>query len=146
MTTFVTLDDIEAKTSLSSSASSVGAARRFVRDVLTSRHGSEQVVDISELLTSEIVTNAIIHAVSGPVLVVRITRGRVRIEVQDTSPAVPVRQFAGPMASSGRGMAIVDELARDWGVEHVPQGKRVWFELPFTTAPRPFWKRGEAAT
>jgi anti-sigma regulatory factor (Ser/Thr protein kinase) len=114
--------------------------------VLTSRHGSEQLVDTSELLTSEIVTNAIVHAASGPDLVVRITRGRVRIEVQDTSPAVPVRQFAGLMAPSGRGMAIVDELARDWGVEHVPQGKRVWFELPFTTSPRPFWKRGEPAT
>ena len=114
-----------------------------MRDVLTNRHGSDNLVDTVELLTSEVVTNAIVHAASGPVLLVRISRGRVRIEVQDTSPAVPVRQYAGPLASSGRGMAIVDELARDWGVEHVPQGKRVWFELPFTAAPRPFWKRGD---
>jgi len=117
-----------------------------VRDVLTSRHGSEHLVDTAELLTSEIVTNAIIHAASGPELVVRISGGRVRVEVQDISPAVPVRQFAGPLSPSGRGMAIVDELARDWGVEHVPQGKRVWFELPFTTSPRPFWRRGDPST
>ena len=123
---------------------SVGAARRFVRDVLMSRQVPDGVVDTVELLTSEVVTNAIVHADSGPVLVVRILRGRVRVEVQDTSPSVPVRRFVGPMAPSGRGMAIVDELSRDWGVEHVPQGKRVWFELPFTTAPRPFWKRGSA--
>lgn len=111
-----------------------------------SRHGSEQVVDQVVLLTSELVTNAIVHAMSGPVLEVRIERGRVRVAVQDTSPAVPVRQFAGAMASSGRGMAIVDRLARDWGVDHVPQGKRVWFELAFTTSPRPFWRPGDVGT
>jgi anti-sigma regulatory factor (Ser/Thr protein kinase) len=110
--------------------------------VLTNRDASPLVVETAELLTSEVVTNAIVHAASGPDLVVRIARSRVRVEVQDTSPSVPARQYAGPLSTSGRGMAIVDDLAKDWGVEHVPEGKRVWFELAFSTSPRPFWRRG----
>ena len=44
-----------------------------------------------------------------------------------------------PYSPSGRGMAIVDELAGDWGVEHIPEGKRVWFEVPLTTLQRVSW-------
>ncbi|MGH9277854.1 MAG: ATP-binding protein [Acidimicrobiales bacterium] len=125
---------IETKTTLSPSPSSVGAARRFVRDVLTSRQVGEQVVETVTLLTSEVVTNAIIHAGAGPELVVRLTRGRVRVEVHDTVSSVPSRIREDLFSLSGRGMAIVDELARDWGVEHVPEGKRVWFEVAVAVA------------
>jgi anti-sigma regulatory factor (Ser/Thr protein kinase) len=99
------------------------------------------VVETVELLTSELVTNAIVHARSSPELVVRLTHERVRVEVHDFSSAVPVRRDIDPYETSGRGLAIVDELARDWGVEHVPRGKRVWFEVPVTGAPAPVWTR-----
>jgi anti-sigma regulatory factor (Ser/Thr protein kinase) len=120
---------IETKTTLSPYPTSVGAARRFVRDVLSSRRVVDDVVETVELLTSEVVTNAIVHAGSAPELVVRVRRDRVRVEVNDKSPAVPVVRVVDPAAVSGRGMVIVEELAGAWGVEHIPRGKRVWFEV-----------------
>jgi anti-sigma regulatory factor (Ser/Thr protein kinase) len=120
---------IETKTTLSAHPSSVGSARRFVRDVLMSRQVGDPVVETVTLLTSEVVTNALVHAGSGPELVVRLQRGAVRVEVHDEGPAVPVRRVIDLEAASGRDMAIVDELAHTWGVEHIPTGKRVWFEV-----------------
>ena len=139
---------VETKTKLSACPSSVGAARRFVRDVLCSRNISDRVTDTVVLLTSEVVTNALVHAAdslrngAGPQLIVRVLPSRVRVEVHDPALAVPVRRFPPPLAASGRGIAIVDQLAKDWGVEHAARGKRVWFEVPVATAPLPFWSRG----
>src|SRR5919206_492398 len=69
---------IESKTTLSAHPPSVGAARRYVRDVLMSRRVAQPVVDTVELLTSEVVTNAILHAASAPELVVRLGEARGR--------------------------------------------------------------------
>jgi anti-sigma regulatory factor (Ser/Thr protein kinase) len=118
-----------------------------VRDVLMHRHVNQKAVDTVELLTSEVVTNALVHARAvgadeGPDLVVRIHRGSVRVEVYDVSPEVPVRRNPEPMDPGGRGMCIVDELARDWGVDHLPTGKRVWFEVAFRISPLAAWARG----
>lgn len=110
--------------------SSVGAARRFVRDVLMSRRVAEEVVDTVELLTSEIVTNAILHGRAGPKLIVEVDDGTVRVGVHDMSLDVPVRRRTRPDDVSGRGVLIVDELASAWGVEQERGGgKRVWFEV-----------------
>lgn len=109
---------------------SVGAARRFVRDVLMSRQVADSVVNTVELLTSEVVTNAIVHARSGPQLVVEVCPGFVRVAVLDMSPQLPVRRLSHLDDSSGRGVVIVDELASAWGVkEERGGGKRVWFEV-----------------
>lgn len=109
---------------------SVGAARRFVRDVLMSRQVADEVVGTVELLTSEVVTNAILHGRAGPRLVVEVGPGVVRVGVHDMSPAPPVRRRARPDDVSGRGVMIVDELASAWGVEAGDDGgKRVWFEV-----------------
>ena len=109
---------------------SVGAARRFVRDVLMSRHVSDGVVDTVELLTSEVVTNAIIHGRSGPQLAVTVDGDVVRVAVQDLSPEVPVRRRGRLDDVSGRGVVIVEELATAWGVDRQTNGsKRVWFEV-----------------
>lgn len=105
---------------------------------------SDRVAETVELLTSEVVTNAIVHANAAPSLVVRLGRGRVRVEVHDQHGDVPVHRRPDPLASSGRGMEIVDQLAREWGVEHVPNGKRVWFEVPFTAPPLPDWVKARA--
>ena len=109
---------------------SVGAARRFVRDVLMSRQVSDGVVDTVELLTSEVVTNAIVHGRSGPQLAVEIDEHVVRVAVRDLSPEVPVRRLGRLDDVSGRGVVIVEELASAWGVDHERNGgKRVWFEV-----------------
>ncbi len=122
--------DIEVRTVLPPYPTSVGAARRFVRDVLMSRRVPDDVVRTVELLTSEVVSNAILHGRAGPNLEVEVDDGVVRVGVQDMSPEVPVRRLTRPDQVSGRGVVIVDELASAWGVEPLRNGgKRVWFEV-----------------
>ena len=109
---------------------SVGAARRFVRDVLMSRQVADGVVNTVELLTSEVVTNAIVHARSGPQLVVEVCSNVVRVAVCDLSPQLPVRRLSHVEDVSGRGVVIVDKLASAWGVKNERGGgKQVWFEV-----------------
>ena len=121
---------IEIRTVLNPHPTSVGAARRFVRDVLMSRQVADPVVDTVELLTSEVVTNAIVHARSGPQLAVEVDGKVVRVAVRDSSPEMPVRRLGRLDDLSGRGVIIVEELASAWGVEREHNGsKRVWFEV-----------------
>jgi anti-sigma regulatory factor (Ser/Thr protein kinase) len=121
---------IEIRTTLTPFPASVGAARRFVRDVLMTRMVCYGVVDTVELLTSEVVTNALVHARSAPELLVDVRQDVVRVEVCDRSPSEPVLQQPDLDSASGRGISIVDQLADGWGVEHLPDdGKLVWFEV-----------------
>jgi anti-sigma regulatory factor (Ser/Thr protein kinase) len=102
-----------------------------VRDVLMSRAVSEDVVATVQLLTSEVVTNAIVHAGSGPQLTVCLAPPTVRVAVADECGGRPVRRCPPPESLTGRGMVIVDELAEAWGVEPSDEGgKQVWFEVP----------------
>lgn len=121
---------IEVRTMLTPHPTSVGAARRFVRDVLMSRQVADGVVETVELLTSEVVTNAIVHGRSGPQLAVDVGDHLVRVAVGDLSPQLPVRRRGRLDDVSGRGVVIIDELASAWGVERERNGaKRVWFEV-----------------
>jgi anti-sigma regulatory factor (Ser/Thr protein kinase) len=121
---------IEVRTILTPHPTSVGAARRFVRDVLKTRRVDDGVVSTVELLTSEVVTNAIVHARSGPQLAVELCDGCVRVAVRDLSPELPVRLLTHLDDTSGRGVVIVEELASAWGVDRERSGaKRVWFEV-----------------
>jgi len=121
---------IEVRTMLTPHPTSVGAARRFVRDVLMSRQVSDGVVDTVELLTGEVVTNAIVHGRSGPQLAVEVDDHVVRVAVRDLSPELPVRRLGRVDDVSGRGVIIIEKLASAWGVEREDNGaKRVWFEV-----------------
>lgn len=122
---------VRIRTTLEPSLTSVGTARRFVRDVLTNRRVAVKVIDVVELLTSEVVTNALLHASSAEELVIRLGAARVRVEVSDSSPEPPVQRRINVVAAGGRGLTIVDAMAAKWGVEHPRQGgKVVWFEVP----------------
>ena len=124
------IDVIEVRTILTPHPTSVGAARRFVRDVLKTRRVDDGVVNTVELLTSEVVTNAIVHARSGPQLAVEVNDDVVRVAVRDLSPDLPMRRLSRLDDLSGRGVIIVEELASAWGVERERNGaKRVWFEV-----------------
>ncbi|PPK92860.1 hypothetical protein CLV92_11233 [Kineococcus xinjiangensis] len=117
---------------MESMASSVSAARRHVRRVLT-RLGAEDLEESAELGVSELVTNAMLHARTSFTLTVRtMPSGRVRIEVTDSSPLpVQLRHF-GVAAPTGRGMQLVASFSSAWGIEELPEefgpGKTVWFE------------------
>lgn len=107
---------------------SVGRARRFVADALgasTSAAARENVL----LVVSELVTNAVIHA--GTTLRVRVRAGedRIRLEVEDGSAKAPRRKHYGVESGTGRGMALVDAVARAWGWTPTDGGKIVWAEV-----------------
>jgi CheY-like chemotaxis protein/anti-sigma regulatory factor (Ser/Thr protein kinase) len=113
---------------LAATAESVHEARQTVRRLLAG-WGLGALVDDAELCTSELATNAVVHAHSPLLLIVSRQRHGVRVEVEDESPG-PVEPGAlGGAAESGRGLAIVDALCECWGVSERPDGKSVWFEV-----------------
>ncbi|MFF2212174.1 ATP-binding protein [Streptomyces antibioticus] len=87
--------------------------------------------------TCELVTNAIRHSgAHNPkdpgrcrLALERPTPDTVRIEVTDRSPARPVKREPGESETGGRGLALVEALALDWGVTPRPVGKSVWAVL-----------------
>jgi hypothetical protein len=71
----------------------------------------------------------VLHAY-GPEVRVRVLGGpRLRVEVHDGSPVLPVQRNAAASAEGGRGIALVEALAVRWGVEARPTGKTFWFEV-----------------
>ncbi len=110
------------------------AARRFVDETLR-RWRCAEALDTIELLVSELVTNAITHAASAAEVAVVLQPERIRIEVADESTELPKPREAGPRDASGRGLALVEELATAWGVDVRGEGKTVWFEVPRLDAP-----------
>ena len=92
----------------------------------------EGVVSDVELLTSEVVSNAVRHANLDPSqeIVLRIVSdGYVRVEVADPGPPFEAQRRRRGSGSSGWGLFLVDALATSWGVEPEGRGKKVWFEL-----------------
>ncbi|MER6333723.1 ATP-binding protein [Streptomyces sp. NPDC001034] len=116
---------------------SVGAARRVVRDLLTVWGVPEGARDDTVLVTSELVTNALVHA-GGARIGCRLhrTATRIRIEVADeiageTCAALPVPCRPGPEDQHGRGLLLVEALSLRWGVD-LPSDRParvVWAEL-----------------
>jgi anti-sigma regulatory factor (Ser/Thr protein kinase) len=117
---------------LPGSRASAAQARRFVRDTLTGWGIGGDAVEDCELLVSELVTNAIIHADSNPKVSLEQAGTRVRASVCDSSASLPRVRDYGPDAITGRGMLLVDRLARRWGVDTGTSGKCVWFEMDTT--------------
>jgi anti-sigma regulatory factor (Ser/Thr protein kinase) len=125
-----------AVTAFAAEPTSATAARRFVRQTLHSAGLEQGICDRAELIVSELVTNAVLHAGTGPIVSVRIEEENVRIEVEDTSPVAPVLREYGLDASTGRGLRVVSTAASEWGVETTSSGKAVWatlFTQPTTT-------------
>jgi phosphoserine phosphatase RsbU/P len=94
------------------------------------------------LLVSELVTNAVVHAGTQIELRVDIGPGSVVVEVIDYRPGTLPALLSKPDADreAGRGMVLVDALAKEWGTRHFAGGKAVWFKLNVTEpfAPPPF--------
>lgn len=107
-------------------AESVREARRFVLQAL---QDLEDRADDAALLTSELATNAVIHAQSAYTVTVRREEGRVRVEVADGSPAAARRCHYSATSGTGRGLGMVEDTAAAWGIEARTDGKLVWFEL-----------------
>lgn len=113
---------------LEPTARSAGAARRFVVAELARSGVTSDLADTAELLVSELVTNAVLHAQTD--IVVRV-RGvcPVLIEVQDFEPRGPVHRPHDLESVTGRGLDLVQLLAAAHGVRTSGGGKAVWFTL-----------------
>ena len=81
------------------------------------------------LCVSEVVTNAVRHA--GPPHSLRLSQAgdTLRVEVADAEQQAPILNQQDPLATSGRGLRILDQLATRWGSEPTEDGKAVWFEF-----------------
>lgn len=110
----------------------IAGARKQVRELLHDWADEEQV-DSAELMVSEMVTNVLVHT-DGDALLVAEAVGelgtrRLRVEVADSSDELPHKRHPGEMASSGRGLLLMEMLADTWGVDPRGDGKSIWFEL-----------------
>jgi anti-sigma regulatory factor (Ser/Thr protein kinase) len=110
-------------------------ARQWLHQVLR-RWNLEEIDSTADVLTSELVTNAILHARTTLVLRLVLEIGRLRVEVEDACDARPrVRDDpVDALHEAGYGLRIVERLADAWGWDETAAGKRVWFELPVGTA------------
>jgi anti-sigma regulatory factor (Ser/Thr protein kinase) len=108
----------------------VGEVRRALRDLLGS-WGKSARADNAELLTSELVTNALVHTDQEAVVTATLTPARrLRVEIRDFAARHP--RLCEPIADDGthgRGLMLVQSLADAWGVRSHGVGKVVWFEL-----------------
>ncbi|UOE22187.1 SpoIIE family protein phosphatase [Thermobifida halotolerans] len=121
----------------SPSPETVGEARVFVRDTLLEwdvRRGADEVI----LLTSELVTNAVVHAGTTLELTVRLLGDDVEIVVADRVPqralpkAGPLRVNLSPgeeVHRGGLGLALAGAVADTWGVSYSRNDKAVWFRI-----------------
>lgn len=109
-------------------STSAGRARRLVADVLAEA-GLAELADVALLLVSETVTNAVLHAATEVELTVVAEDGRLRVEVRDGSSVLPGIRHYDDVATTGRGVGLVEVLAASWGVEPRVDGKTVWFTL-----------------
>ena len=120
----------DARTDLDALTTSPKAARDFVRAVLDA-WDCDDPHEIALLLTSEVVSNAVLHAATRLALDVGWDEdaGVLRIEVRDGSPDLPEIRVPAPDATGGRGILLLERLARRWGARPEAEGKVVWFEL-----------------
>jgi anti-sigma regulatory factor (Ser/Thr protein kinase) len=109
----------------------IACVRGHVRAVAC-ESGLAFLADTAELLASEIATNAVRASqrltTESPVVHLWVSPGDgcLIIQVWDGSSEMPSRREAGPEADSGRGLMLVDHLAKDWGVYGKGTGKVVW--------------------
>jgi len=139
-------DELVTTAAYSPQPSAAGQARRFVRETLGSwgvpgpAARAADLVDDVVLLTSELVTNAVVHAGTEVQVTCRMSGTAIEVAVRDRHPArslgPPGRQGDDPAArTSGRGLLLPSALATAWGVSYTRAAKAVWFRIAFADHP-----------
>lgn len=123
------LKGLDETTTVPADARAVLHARRFTSRLCARAALDEDLCDSAVLLTSEVVTNAVIHGRSEARLRVVVAADRIRVEVGDDNSRHPVVQPPDHDALDGRGLHLLDLVATDWGVRDDRIGKTVWFEI-----------------
>jgi anti-sigma regulatory factor (Ser/Thr protein kinase) len=93
------------------------------------------VAETASLLTSELVSNAVLHARTPLHVSVELSSEWLRVEVSDRSAERPVPMEPEEGSGDGYGLVLLDRLADDWGTANVDAGKIVWFELQVADRP-----------
>ncbi|MEU4110286.1 SpoIIE family protein phosphatase [Streptomyces sp. NPDC027717] len=110
----------------------IAEARQHLRELLHDWVPAEQV-DAAVLLISEMITNVLVHTDADALLLAEIFgehgHRRLRVQVSDSGDDLPHKRRPGELASSGRGLMLIEMLADAWGVEPRGEGKSIWFEL-----------------
>ncbi|KAF3466454.1 SpoIIE family protein phosphatase [Streptomyces sp. Tu 3180] len=126
----------------------VAVARQQLRELLHDWSSPDQV-DSAVLLLSEMLTNVLVHTDTDALLLAEVTGGgsrrRMRIEVTDAGDDLPHKRRPGELASSGRGLVLIELLAHAWGVDPRGEGKSIWFELYETDETGPDGARPDGA-
>ncbi|TKR27022.1 ATP-binding protein [Cellulomonas hominis] len=110
---------------------SVATGRRWAAHEAEEAHATVEAARTVELLTSEILTNAVVHTRAHRRIAVTTDchDGCVRVEVTDPDPTLPLVKPGNARRLGGHGMRLVDALATAWGIDlHPGRGKTVWFE------------------
>ena len=120
----------EARLLLPADARAVRTARDYLRDTLAAWNLTA-AADTAELVVSELVTNALLHTGSGPALTLRhdTADAVLSVGVEDSSTHHPQPRDAADEATGGRGLQIVQLVARRWWVTPNGEGKTVWADL-----------------
>jgi anti-sigma regulatory factor (Ser/Thr protein kinase) len=106
----------------------VRTGRRFLAQTLI-RFGWDDRVDDASLMLSELLANVALHARTACSVLVSANEGLLRVEVEDGSPILPRIQHFSIDTTTGRGLRLVERLAKSWGVERTAAGKAIWFCL-----------------
>jgi anti-sigma regulatory factor (Ser/Thr protein kinase) len=129
---FAVVGELALRRTLTRSRAATRDARQDLALWMPERCG-DRSAEIAVVLTAELVTNALLHTEDGEIELHATCDGvRLRVAVADPEPSPPesVDSPAAPLAGSGQGMWLVDNLATRWGSDVLPRGKRVWFEVP----------------
>ncbi|GDY55147.1 hypothetical protein SVIO_057700 [Streptomyces violaceusniger] len=125
----------------------IAGARQQLRDLLHDWADPDQV-ESAVLMLSEMVTNVLVHTDGDALLVAEVSgrpgARRLRLDVADGSDELPHRRRPGELASSGRGLLLMEMLSDNWGVDPRGDGKCIWYEL-YEAAPDPADHRAGAS-
>lgn len=108
----------------------IAEIRRWASSALPGLH-EDDLLDV-QLIVTELVSNVYDHGAFPARLRLGLPDGVVRVEVEDASPVPPVLKPSSPHSARGRGLVLVDQLSREWGVTEQPDGKAIWAEVPRT--------------
>jgi anti-sigma regulatory factor (Ser/Thr protein kinase) len=128
-------EDSYASWTLAPKLTSVREARSVLAEPMK-RWDLEDLIPTTELLVSELVTNAVRYS-RGEVTLRLVNEKALVCEVLDTSAALPRLRQAGSEDENGRGLQVVRRLSKRWGARRTPTGKVVWCEQPLPGGPIP---------
>jgi anti-sigma regulatory factor (Ser/Thr protein kinase)/anti-anti-sigma regulatory factor len=112
------------------------AARQFVRETCAGWSVPRTVVELAELVCSELVTNAVQHARSSSRVTLTSSTSALRISVRDYFPTpLPRPRPIDIEAPRGRGLHLVAALSQTWGADEHPNGKTIWANLVYPSEP-----------